>query len=184
MAKLRKAKAYRRIKRAYTRKSKFKNQSYIPTVPPHKIIRFDMGDPKKKYKYKLKIVSLNDIQIRHNAIESIRQIINRKLQQRLGSNYHFKINKYPHHVLRENKMLTGAGADRMQSGMKHAFGKAVGTAIQTKKGETIFTISVNNEEGLKLAKNSFKSAFSRLPGKCTIQIEKINSLPSQSKVQK
>lgn len=170
MGTLRKGKAYRRIKRAYTRKSKFKKKSYIPTVPQHKIVRFDMGDPVKQFKYKIKLISLDNVQIRHNALESVRLLVNRRLQEKLGNNYHFKINKYPHHILRENKMLSGAGADRMQTGMSQSFGKAVGNAVQAKKGDIIFTASVN-EDGLELAKESLKAAFPKLPCRYRLEIE-------------
>lgn len=171
MATLRKANAYRRIKRAYTRKSKFKKQSFIATILPHKVVRFDMGDAGKKYKYKVKLINLEDIQIRHNALESVRLMVNRKLQNKLGSNYHFKINKYPHHVLRENKMLSGAGADRMQTGMSKSFGKAVGSAVQAKKRSVIFTASVN-DDGLEVAKESLKGAFVKMPCRCSVEVEK------------
>lgn len=171
MTTLRKGKSYRTIKRAYTRKSKFKKQSFISTIPPHKIVRFDMGDPNKKFKYKVKLINMVSIQIRHNALESVRLMVNRTLAEKLGNDFHFKVNKYPHHILRENKMISGAGADRMQTGMSQAFGKAIGSAVQAKKGSVLFTASVN-ENGVEVAKESFKSAFSRLPCRLRIEIEK------------
>ena len=172
MTTLRKGKAYREIKRAYTRKSKYKKQSFIATVPPHKIVRFDMGDPSKRYKYKVKLINLDSIQIRHNSIESVRLMVNKRLSEKLGNNFHFKINKYPHHILRENKMLSGAGADRMQTGMSQSFGKAVGTAIQAKKGSVIFSVSIN-DDGLELAKESLHAAFARLPSRYRIEVESL-----------
>ena len=54
-------------------------------------------------------------------------------------NFHFKIRVYPHHVLRENKQATGAGADRVSEGMRLSFGKPVGTAAR-ESNEKIFTI--------------------------------------------
>merc|ERR1712065_74984 len=38
--------------------------------------------------------------------------------------FHMRIRVHPYHVLRINKMLSCAGADRLQTGMRHAFGKA------------------------------------------------------------
>ena len=64
----------------------------------------------------------------------------------MGRNYHLQIRIYPHHVLRENKMLTGAGADRMQTGMQRAFGKAIGSAAQVKIGQAIFTVQVDDKD--------------------------------------
>ena len=37
--------------------------------------------------------------------------------------FHIRIRVHPYHVLRINKMLSCAGADRLQTGMRGAFGK-------------------------------------------------------------
>src|SRR3989344_6316461 len=136
MSTLRKGCCNRRIERPYTRKSKFKSKGYIKAFPAHKISRFEMGDKKKQFAYKVKLVSKDTLQLRQNAIESARMIINRNLQNTLNGNYFLQINVYPHHAIRENKMLGGAHADRIQSGMAHSFGKVSNTAAQVKKGKT------------------------------------------------
>ena len=92
-----------------------------------------MGDPKKTFSHQVSLISKIPVQVRHNALESGRLIVGRQLGIRLGNNYYFKVRVYPHHVLRENKMITGAGADRMQTGMQRSFGRAVGIAAQLKK---------------------------------------------------
>ena len=98
-------------------------------------------------------------------------VVNRNLQSVLGSNYFFRINVYPHHALRENKMLGGAHADRLQSGMAHSFGKVVGTAAQVKRGNPVFTVWVD-KENIDKAKTALETANPRLPGnKCHIEIE-------------
>ena len=167
MAGLRKGRSYRRIKRAYTRKSKYRKKGYIKAIPTSRIIRYDMGDLKKKFDYRVDFIAKESIQLRHNSLESCRQIINRHLGRGLGSNYHFKIRAYPHHVLRENKMLTGAGADRMQTGMQKAFGRAIGIAAQVKKGKILFSVGVD-KGSVEIAKKSLKKATPRLPGKYSI----------------
>ena len=129
MASLRKAKCYRNVKRAYTRKSKYKKKGYIKAIPSLKIVKFDIGNLKKKFSNEVSLYSKEKIQVRENALESARLIVNRKLNKVLGaSNFHLKLRLFPHHALRENKMLTGAGADRMQTGMQRAFGKVIGSA--------------------------------------------------------
>jgi len=132
-----------------------------------------MGDPKKDFTYKVRLVCKEGhTNIRHNSMESARLVINRVLQKYLGNDYNFVVNTFPHHILRENKMLTGAGADRMQTGMSHAFGKPVGRAARIKKSNTtLMTIKVN-ENGLKFVKDSLHRAIPRLPGKYSIEIEK------------
>tara|TARA_Y100000310_G_C20660878_1_gene804702 strand:- start:1712 stop:2239 length:528 start_codon:yes stop_codon:yes gene_type:complete len=171
MAGLRKFKCYREVKRAYTRKSKYKRKSYIKGVPLSKIVRYDMGEQKKNYKYEVSLRTKERIQVRHNAIESARVTSNRKLEGALGkTDYYFKIRTYPHHILRENRMLVGAGADRMQTGMKQAFGKVVGIAAQLKKNQKIFSVYVN-KAGLEIAKEAMKFAIRRLPFKGSVTIE-------------
>ena len=174
MATLRRGSAYRKVTRPYTRKSQTRKKGFIKTIPPHKIVKFDMGDSKKKYDYEVNLFSKDKIQIRHNAIESVRLLVNRKLTKKIGNmNYYFRIKIYPHHILRENKMLTGAGADRMQTGMQKSFGKPVGRAAQVKKDQILFTTLVA-KENLKDAKDALRLSFSRLPCKCGIEIKKIS----------
>ena len=98
-----------------------------------------LGDP-KKLKHHLIMMSTEKCQLRHNAMEACRQYINKKIDKEFSGNYLFKIIPYPHHVQRENKMLTGAGADRMQTGMQLAFGKSAGKAAILKKGSKIFHV--------------------------------------------
>lgn len=170
MAGLRKGSCYKRIKRAYSRYSKYKSKNFLPTKPIHKISKFDMGNLTKKFKYSIVLKSKDSLQIRHNAIESARQAVNRKLENKLGKGYHLKINVFPHHALRENKMLGGAHADRLQTGMSHAFGKVMGAAAQVKKGKVLFTASVD-KENIEFAKASLKEAIVKLPCSCSIEVK-------------
>ena len=174
MVGLRKGHCYTTVKRAYTRKSKFKMKGYIKAIPQSKISRYDMGDLKKTFPYRVSLVTKGPVQVRHNALESGRLAVNRRLTVNLGNNFFFKIRVYPHHVLRENKMITGAGADRMQTGMQHAFGRAIGIAAQLKKGQTIYSVDVE-ESALQAAKEALHRAIPRLPGKYSIEIAKIVS---------
>jgi len=174
MAKLRRAVAYRRIERPYTRKSKYREKTFIRAVPTNKVVRFDMGDPKKSYDYTLNLISKDAIQIRHNALESARMTSNRTLENELGkTGFYFKIKVYPHHVLRENPIAAGAGADRFSTGMQKAFGKPTGLAAQIKKGQTIFAISVN-KGSVKLAKEALRKAKNKFPCGCAIEVNKNN----------
>lgn len=172
MVGIRPAKCYRNIERPYTRKSKFKSKSFIKAVPTSKVVRYDMGNVNNPYKYQLDFISRQTIQIRHNSIESSRQVVNKLLEDNLGTDYFFKIKIHPHHVLRENKMITGAGADRLQTGMQLAFGRPVGLAAQVKKGQVMFSVKVN-DNGLNFARAALKRANPRLPCRGFIQITKL-----------
>ncbi|MDP2907838.1 MAG: 50S ribosomal protein L16 [Nanoarchaeota archaeon] len=163
MAGLRKGHSYSKaIKRPYTRKSKFKSKGYVKGVPVSKVVKYDMGDLKKVFPRQVHLIAKEDVQIRHNSMESARIIINRHMHEFLGQNYKLKLRIYPHHVLRENKMLTGAGADRMQSGMQHAFGSPAGIAAQVKKGQKIFTAYVE-DSGIEKAKKALSFGRARMP---------------------
>lgn len=176
MATLRKFKCYRNVVRAYTRKSKYKPKAYVKAVPPSRVVRFHMGELKKKFEYCVELKSKERVQVRDNALESARQLSNRRLETKLGKEeYYFQVLVYPHHALRENKMLVGAGADRMQTGMQQAFGKVIGVAAQLRKGQGIFKIYVN-KEGLEVAKKALKGANQRLPMRCSVDIREVKEV--------
>ena len=172
MAKLRKASAYsKRIVVPYTRVSKKRGKSYIKTVPPQKIVKFVMGKAKGLPNI-LRVVADEKCQIRDNALESCRQFINKKLEKALAGNYLFRVVPFPHHIQRENKMLTGAGSDRMQTGMQLSYGKSVGKAAILKKGSNIFHIEVANPKAVQIARQAVKKIKSKLPCKIRILEEK------------
>jgi len=170
MARLRKFVAYRRLKRPYTRTSKFKATAYIRMTPNVKVVRFDTGDSKKEFQCTLSLLSKSDLQIRDNALESARQTSNKLLETFLGlSGFHLKVKVYPYQVLREHALAAGAGADRFSSGMAHAFGKPAGLAARVKKGQEIFRVSVD-KQNLGVAKQALERASKKLPCSCTIQL--------------
>ena len=169
---LRKGHCYSDVKRSYTRKSKVRSKSYIKTIPPNKIIRYIMGESKKSFDVRLNLIARGPVQVRHNALESCRQVVNRKLTTRFGSDYIFMLRVYPHHILRENRMLTGAGADRMQRGMQLSFGQSIGLAAQIKKGQAVFSVDVRKEK-VDYAKKALHMAVHRMPGQYTIVVEHI-----------
>lgn len=171
---LRKGHCYSKPERPYTRKSKVKSKSYIKAVPQSKISKFIMGNIKDYYDGKFDtgvfLVSNQDIQIRDNAIEAARVLVLRHLNEEV-KNFCFILSCYPHHVLREHKMLTGAGADRMQSGMKHAFGKPVGLAAQLEKGSKVFSVYCTQDK-VNEVRNILKKAIKKFPGKYSVVVEK------------
>ncbi|MFH0978788.1 MAG: 50S ribosomal protein L16 [Candidatus Woesearchaeota archaeon] len=170
MAKLRKACAYRRIERPHTRISKFRKKSFVRARPASKVVRYDMGDPVKSFKYTLNLVSKQSFQLRHNAIESGRQSANKLLEKNLGkSGYYLKIRVYPHHILRENPLASGAGADRMSTGMARAFGKPIGIAAQIKRGQPVVLIRVD-EQNIRVARDALKKFSYKFPGSYSIQM--------------
>ncbi len=174
MARIRKAIAYRRLERPYTRYSKYKKVCYVRARPVCKVVNFDLGDPKLNYEYELVLIAKSDLQIRDNAIESARQTSNRLLEKTIGkSGYAMKVRIYPHHILRENPLASGAGADRMSTGMAHNYGKPMGIAAQVHAGKPLFSLKVN-KDNLAVARHALKRASYKLPCACAIVTQKIS----------
>lgn len=176
---LRKGAAYsKRYALPYTRRSKKKSKAYIKTVPNSKIVKFKMGDiqgyESDKYPIVIKILSKERIQIRDNAIEAVRQYFNRFLQTKVGKEFYLEVKIYPHHILRENKMLQGAGADRMQTGMSHSFGKSVGRAAIVQPGQVIYIIGIKTPKQERDARDLISAVKARLP--CSITTQTIKKI--------
>ncbi len=161
-----KAKNFREVKGApYTRKE------YIRASPPSKITKFTMGDTKTNFPIQAQLISTEEAQIRHNALEAARVASNRVLMNKLGNAYIMKIVPYPHTILRENKMIFGAHADRLQDGMRKSFGKPIGIAARVKVGQPIIEIGVG-ENAIEVAKEALQRGQSKLPVPCRIVVEK------------
>ncbi|MCK4996761.1 50S ribosomal protein L16 [Candidatus Pacearchaeota archaeon] len=164
---LRKGSAYsKRYARPYTRVSKKRTKNYIKAVPNAKIVKFKMGDiqgfDKGEYPIQIHVTSKENCQIRDNALEAVRQFYNRFLQIKIGKEFYLEVKVHPHHILRENKMLTGAGADRMQTGMSRAFGKTMGRAALVKANQTLYIIGVKTPKQEIEARKLIKSSKARL----------------------
>lgn len=170
MARLRKFAAYRRTERPYTRISKFRTKSFVRARPNCRIVRFDMGDLSKKYDYSVQLRSKAKMQVRDNALEAARQTTNRLLQKGIGkTGWMFKIRMFPHHILRENPLASGAGADRMSTGMKCSFGKPIGIAAQVREGQVMFQIDTSKQH-LPTAKEALRRASTKMPFGCTVEV--------------
>jgi large subunit ribosomal protein L10e len=159
-------KMYRNIsKRAYTRRK------YMGGVPGSKIVQFEMGNLSSEFPLETHLIINEACQIRHTALEAARIAINRRLMKEVGRmNFHFKIRVYPHHVLRENKQATGAGADRVSEGMRLSFGKAVGTAARVDSKQKIFTVYTTLQYVDKV-KDALRHGGYKLPSPTHITIE-------------
>ncbi len=171
MVKLRKNAAYQNLERPYTRISKYTKKNFVRGGFPHmKIIKFDMGDPRKEYDTVVTLNSERSMNFRHNALESARTTSNRLLEKTLGkAGFHLRVKVYPFHVLRENPLASGAGADRMSTGMKKSYGKSIGSAARVREGQTVMELRVN-KNNTKVAKEALSRASKKLPCSCKIVV--------------
>lgn len=169
---LRPGRCYRGHQRPFTRQSiRVPKKGYVKGVPKPKITEFELGT-KAQYDLSLYLVAERPVQIRHNALEAARIAAVQKLEKSIirGSTFFLKVRVYPHQVLRENALATGAGADRFQQGMRQSFGKPIGTAAIVRSGQKVMEVRVNkNNAGV--AKLALKKASYKLPTPCRIVTE-------------
>lgn len=154
---------------AYTRKE------YIHGVPPPRVSKYTMGNTKASFEYSVSLISLRDVQIRHNALEAARVAANKVLFDKLGEKgYCLRIKVYPHQVLRENKMMAFAGADRLQEGMRKSFGAPIGTAVRVKASQMIMLADVN-ATGVEAAKEALMQGRHKLPTPCRVEVQRLKA---------
>jgi len=129
-----------------------------------------MGNDQRIFSHQIDLISNADLQIRDNSIESARLTANRLLERKLTkSGFKMKILIYPHHTLRENPLASGAGADRMSTGMSHSFGKVIGIAAQVRKGKTLMRLWVDKEH-LAVGRLAMKRSQMKFPCNCKIVV--------------
>merc|ERR1712185_523848 len=136
-----------------------KNKPYIKSrycrgVPDAKIRIYDLGRKKASvddFPFCAHLVSDELEQVSSEALEACRIACNKYMTKSSGKDaFHIRIRVHPFHVLRINKMLSCAGADRLQTGMRGAYGKPQGLAARVKIGQILMSIrsTDNNEDHL------------------------------------
>lgn len=134
-----------------------------------------MGNLKGKFDYSVSLIALSKVQIRHNALEAARVAVNKVLFDKLGEmGYRLRIKLFPHQVLRENKMMAFAGADRMQEGMRKSFGRPTGTAARVNPNQEVMTVEVNSD-AVDTAKEALLQGVSKLPTACKTEVKKLGA---------
>jgi large subunit ribosomal protein L10e len=144
-------------------------REYIAGKPQIKIARFSSGQARSDYDYKVELLATEKIQIRHNALEAARLAANKTMATAGETSFFSILRVYPHVILRENKMIATAGADRLQEGMRRAFGKATGLAARIRPDQVLIEAHVS-AANLNLAKDGFKVASSKLGCPTTVRI--------------
>jgi len=157
---------YREVKgQPYTRKE------YIGGVPHVRVGQFTMGNRTADFDSKVTLIAEERCQIKDAALEAARVTVTRVLTKSLGEeNFKAKILVYPHHVLRENKQATGAGADRLSEGMRRSFGKKVGNAARVEPNQDIISVWVD-EDKIDVGKEALRKASMKLPTPCRKKVE-------------
>jgi large subunit ribosomal protein L10e len=147
----------------------YTSKQFAPGAPNPKVARFMTGKSRQDYDFKFRLVSDGRVQVRHNALEAARVAASKKVTLLGEENFLLRVVAYPHLILRENKMIATAGADRLQEGMRKAFGKPIGLAARVDIGDVVLEMSVK-AENVDKAKEAMKAASAKLPMKTHAEI--------------
>lgn len=127
------ARCYRQIKNKPYPKSRF-----CRGVPDSKIRIYDAGNKRADvdlFPSIIHMVSWEKENVSSECLEAARVAANKYMVKHAGKDlFHMRVRVHPFHVLRINKMLSCAGADRLQTGMRGAFGKPQGTCARVNIG--------------------------------------------------
>merc|ERR1711976_710299 len=128
----------------YCKNKPYPKSRFCRGVPDPKIRIYDLGKKKARvddFPLCVHLCSDELEQLSSEALEAARICANKYLVKFCGKEaFHLRMRKHPFHVLRINKMLSCAGADRLQTGMRGAFGKPQGTVARVDIGEVLMSI--------------------------------------------
>merc|ERR1712066_216116 len=127
------------------------------------------------------MVSNEREQISSEALEAARISCNKFMVKNAGKEgFHMRIRAHPYQVLRINKMLSCAGADRLQTGMRGAWGKSYGTAARCDIGQVLMSVRTK-EEKIAIAVEALRRAKFKFPGRQKIHVSSKFGLTKFSK---
>lgn len=139
-----------------TRKATIRKEETLTPLQPYPKSRFNRGVPDPKirifdlgrkratvddFPLCIHLVSNEYEQLSSEALEAARICANKYLVKTSGKEgFHLRVRAHPYHVVRINKMLSCAGADRLQTGMRGAWGKPNGTVARVNIGQIIMSV--------------------------------------------
>jgi large subunit ribosomal protein L10e len=133
----------------YQKNKCFPKSRYNRGVPDSKLRIYDIGRKKAAYNefpHCVHLVSGEKEQISSEALEAARIAANKYMQNTAGrEGFHIRIRVHPWHTVRINKMLSCAGADRLQQGMRQAYGKPYLKAARVEIGTILISIRTRPE---------------------------------------
>eukprot|EP00438_Fugacium_kawagutii_P013754 Skav218830 [mRNA] locus=scaffold2959:104399:108157:+ [translate_table: standard] len=180
------AKCYR-----YNKNKPYPKTRYCRGVPDPKIRIFDVGKKKMpcdEFPAAAHLVCDEDQQLTSEALEAARIAVNKRLGALPGymvtnagkDFFHIRIRPHPFNVLRINKTLqlwlvftSCAGADRLSSGMRGAFGKPYGTAARVDIGQVLISLRTKDgrqEEKIQFAVEALRRASAKFAGRQKVHV--------------
>jgi large subunit ribosomal protein L10e len=157
----------------YCKNKPYPKSRFCRGVPDPKIRIYETGKKKipcDDFPAVVHMVSDEYQQISSEALEAARIAANKYMVSNAGKDFfHIRIRPHPFQVLRINKMLSCAGADRLQTGMRGAWGKSYGTAARCNIGQVLLSIRTK-EEKCEIAVEACRRAKFKFPGRQKIHV--------------
>merc|ERR1711907_469307 len=159
----------------YQKNKPYPKSRFNRGVPDPKLRIYDVG--KKKAPYDrfsscVHLVCYEKEQITSEALEASRIACNKYMAVNCGKeNFHMRIRVHPWHVVRINKMLSCAGADRLQQGMRGAFGKALCKSARVNIGSILLSLRTPPEK-VDFAREALRRAKFKFPGRQKIFVSR------------
>jgi len=157
----------------YCKNKPYPKSRFCRGVPDPKIRIYDTGAkrlPADVYSGAVHMISDEYQQLSSEALEAARIACNKYMITNCGKdNFHVRIRPHPHHVLRVNKMLSCAGADRLQTGMRGAFGRTYGKCARVDIGQVLISVRCR-EEKVDAAVEALRRAKFKFPGRQKIHV--------------
>merc|ERR1712066_1022842 len=146
---------------------------FVRGVPDPKIRIFDTGKKKTPcddFPAAAHLVCDEIQQVTSECLEAARIATNKYMIVNAGRDFfHIRVRPHPYQVLRINKTLSCAGADRLSTGMRGAFGKAYGTAARVSIGQVLISIRTK-EEKVEIAAEALRRAKFKFAGRQKVHV--------------
>nr|OQO24962.1 60S ribosomal protein L10-A [Rachicladosporium sp. CCFEE 5018] len=164
------ARCYRYCKNKPYPKSRFNRG-----VPDPKIRIFDLGRKRAnvdEFPLCVHLVSNEYEQLSSEALEAARICANKYMVKTSGKeSFHLRVRAHPYHVVRINKMLSCAGADRLQTGMRGAYGKPNGSVARVNIGQILLSLRTRDNNRATAIEALRRSQY-KFPGRQKIIVSK------------
>merc|ERR1712176_1325534 len=152
----------------YCKNKPYPKSRFCRGVPDPKIRIFDLGrkkQPVDDFPKCVNLVSDEYEQLSSEGLEAARICTNKYMIKTAGKeSFHIRMRVHPYHIVRINKMLSCAGADRLQTGMRGAFGKPQGTVARVHIGQPLMSMRVKEQHAAH-AHEALRRAKFKFPGR-------------------
>merc|ERR1712008_611861 len=159
----------------YQKNKPYPKSRFNRGVPDPKIRIYDAGKkkfPVDEFPFAAHLVSVEKEQVSSEALEAARVACNKYMVKNAGKDaFHLRIRVHPWHVLRINKMLSCAGVDRLQTGMRGAFGKPQGTVARVRIGQPLMSVRTYDRHKGSVIEALRRTKF-KFPGRQKIFVSK------------